>query len=196
MHILDGAGSCWVGLGDPFSIWTTYLKEVVSAWTKVVGYGFGFGLGVISGVRVAPPAAVLLPWLDEELAGDGISLPCFFEMVSIERVLHYLENRHRVHKDVIEFCKSILQRKSIDWDATFHNDLSRPIQNVDLVVTVGDDGTLLKASHLLNDSIPLLGVNSDPTQPQEVKELSNEFDATRSTGYLCAATAKNFEHVR
>ncbi|KAI3755717.1 hypothetical protein L1987_55523 [Smallanthus sonchifolius] len=85
--------------------------------------------------------------------------------------------------------------KSIDWDATFHNDLSQPNQNVDLVVTVGGDGTLLKASHLLNDSIPLLGVNSDPTQPQEVKALSNKFDATRSTGYLRAATVKNFEQI-
>lgn len=27
------------GLGDPVNIWTTCLKEEVSAWTKVVGYG-------------------------------------------------------------------------------------------------------------------------------------------------------------
>ncbi|KAK9074138.1 hypothetical protein SSX86_006735 [Deinandra increscens subsp. villosa] len=111
------------------------------------------------------------------------------------KVLHYLNDRSRVHKDAVEFCKSILQRKSIDWDATFRSNLSRPIQNVDLVVTVGGDGTLLQASHLLDDSIPLLGVNSDPTQPQEVKELGDEFDATRSTGYLCAATVKNFEQI-
>ncbi|URE47429.1 hypothetical protein MUK42_32888 [Musa troglodytarum] len=34
---------------EPVSIWTTCLKEVVSAWTKVVGHGFasqGFGLGL------------------------------------------------------------------------------------------------------------------------------------------------------
>lgn len=29
----------------------------------------------------------------------------------------------------------------------------------------------------------------------QVEALSNEFDATRSTGYLCAATVKNFEEV-
>ena len=28
-----------VGLGDPVNIWTTCLKEEVSACTKVVGYG-------------------------------------------------------------------------------------------------------------------------------------------------------------
>ncbi|KAL8239314.1 hypothetical protein R6Q59_015881 [Mikania micrantha] len=111
------------------------------------------------------------------------------------KVLHYLEDRSRVHKDAIEFCQNILQRKSVDWDATFRSNLSPPVQNVDLVVAIGGDGTLLQASHLLNDSIPLLGVNSDPTQPQEVHEMGDEFDATRSTGYLCAATVKNFEEI-
>ncbi|KAI3676433.1 hypothetical protein L1987_86042 [Smallanthus sonchifolius] len=54
-------------------IWTTCLKEVVSAWIKFVRYGFGSGLGVIGGVWVAPLAPVLLSWLEEEFAGDGIS---------------------------------------------------------------------------------------------------------------------------
>ncbi|KAM0070933.1 putative phosphotransferase with an alcohol group as acceptor [Helianthus debilis subsp. tardiflorus] len=120
---------------------------------------------------------------------NGVSRP------TNPKVLHYLEDRSRVHKNAIEFCKNVLQRKPVDWDATFRSNLSRPIRNVDLVVTVGGDGTLLQASHLLNDSIPLLGVNSDPTIPQEVQEMGNEFDATRSTGYLCAATVKNFEQI-
>lgn len=75
------------------------------------------------------------------------------------------------------------------------NNLSHPIHHVDLVVTVGGDGTLLQASHFLDGSIPVLGVNSDPTQTQEVDKFGNEFDAARSTGYLCAATVKNFEQV-
>jgi hypothetical protein len=29
----------------------------------------------------------------------------------------------------------------------------------------------------------------------QVDELNNEFDARRSTGYLCAATARTFEQV-
>ncbi|KAF6159227.1 hypothetical protein GIB67_031998 [Kingdonia uniflora] len=64
-----------------------------------------------------------------------------------------------------------------------------------MVITIGGDGTLLQASHFMDDSIPVLGVNSDPTQVNEVEEFSNEFDATRSTGYLCAATVKNFKQV-
>lgn len=48
------------------------------------------------------------------------------------------------------------------------SELSGPIHHFDLVVTVGGDGTLLQASHFMDDSIPVLGVNSDPTQPDEV----------------------------
>lgn len=40
--------------------------------------------------------------------------------------------------------------------------LSRIPHRVDLVVTVGGDGTLLAASHQIGDGIPLLGINSAP----------------------------------
>ncbi|KAL0443641.1 UNVERIFIED_CONTAM: putative NADH kinase [Sesamum latifolium] len=108
-------------------------------------------------------------------------------------VLRYLCDRTLAHKNAINFCQNILKKKVVDWKAVFRCDLSEPIRDVDLVVTVGGDGTLLQASHLMDDSIPVLGVNSDPTRPEEVAELNEEFDATRSTGYLCAATANNFE---
>ncbi|XVF18488.1 hypothetical protein REPUB_Repub11eG0026000 [Reevesia pubescens] len=108
------------------------------------------------------------------------------------QVFYYLDNRRKVHKEAINFCQKILQQKSIDWNPIFRNNLSQPICKVDLVVTVGGDGTLLQASHFMDDSIPVLGVNSDPTQAEEVEEFSNEFDAT---GYFCAATAKDFEQV-
>ncbi len=40
--------------------------------------------------------------------------------------------------------------------------LNGDYQGVDLVVSVGGDGTALSASHYLSGTIPLLGVNSDP----------------------------------
>ncbi|KAK8938825.1 putative NADH kinase [Platanthera zijinensis] len=110
-------------------------------------------------------------------------------------ILDHLDDRCRVHKEGIHFCQNVLRRKDLDWEPVFRNNLCRPIHGVDLVVTVGGDGTLLQASHLLDNSIPILGVNSDPTQPEEVDRLSDEFDATRSTGYLCAATKENFEQI-
>lgn len=84
------------------------------------------------------------------------------------QILQFLENRRKVHHDAINFCQAILQKKSIEWKAVHRNNLSQPINDVDLVVTVGGDGTLLQASHLMDDKIPVLGVNSDPTQIDEV----------------------------
>ncbi|CAM8951915.1 unnamed protein product [Rhodiola kirilowii] len=115
--------------------------------------------------------------------------------VTNPHVLDYLDNRCKVHKNAINYCQDVLRRKLVDWESIFRSDLSKPITDVDLVVTVGGDGTLLQASHLMDDCVPVLGVNSDPTQSEEVNEFSNEFDATRSTGYLCGATTRNFEQV-
>ncbi|XP_020676494.1 probable NADH kinase [Dendrobium catenatum] len=111
------------------------------------------------------------------------------------QILNHLDDRCRVHNEGITFCQDVLRRKNLDFEPLFRNNISQPIHGVDLVVTVGGDGTLLQASHLLDNSIPILGVNSDPTQPQEVDEVCDEFDATRSTGYLCAATVANFEQI-
>ncbi|KAK4767864.1 hypothetical protein SAY87_003005 [Trapa incisa] len=115
--------------------------------------------------------------------------------LSNTQILRHLGSRYDVHRDAISFCENILQKKFVDWEAMLRDNLCHPIQNVDMVVTVGGDGTLLHASHFVDDSIPILGVNSDPTNVDEVEEYSNEFDATRSTGYLCAATINNFEQV-
>lgn len=87
------------------------------------------------------------------------------------QLLRHLESRVQIHRDAINLCQDVLRRKLVEWETVFHNNLSHPIRNVDLVVTVGGDGTLLQASHFLDDTIPVLGVNSDPTRPEEVYTL-------------------------
>ncbi|MFS7946730.1 hypothetical protein Hanom_Chr06g00539721 [Helianthus anomalus] len=83
MDILDEVGSgCRVGLDDPVSIWTTCLKEVVSAWMKVVG-GSDLEAG-LGGVWVGLLAVVLQPSLEEEFAGES----CSVEMISIRGVVN------------------------------------------------------------------------------------------------------------
>ena len=76
-----------------------------------------------------------------------------------------------MHLDTVKFCQTILQKKHVEWKAVERKDLSQPINDVDLVVAVGGDGTLLQASHFMDDRIPILGVNSDPTRNDEVHVL-------------------------
>ncbi|XP_052179098.1 NADH kinase isoform X2 [Diospyros lotus] len=133
---------------------------------------------------------LLKPWdafTSLQQHGDGIS------RTVNTKVLSFMEKRYQVHKDAVNFCQDILQKKNVEWQAILCSNLSQPIHDVDLVVTVGGDGTLLQASRFMDDSVPVLGVNSDPTQTEEVEEFSNDFDARRSTGYLCAATVRNFK---
>ncbi|XP_074582662.1 putative NADH kinase isoform X2 [Curcuma longa] len=136
---------------------------------------------------VYPPRPSMLP----SSSASSSSFPSSLN----PKIISYLNSRCKVHKDTIRFCQDVLQSKYVEWEPVTRDNLCRPIRHVDLVITIGGDGTLLRASHFLDDSIPVLGVNSDPTQVEEVNELSDTFDATRSTGYLCAATAKNFEQV-
>lgn len=116
-------------------------------------------------------------------------------LIKNPQILGHLDNRCRVHNDTINFCQDVLRRRLLEWEPVLRSSLCQPIRNVDLVITIGGDGTLLQASHFMDDSIPIFGVNSDPTQAEEVEAFSQEFDATRSTGHLCAATAGNFEQV-
>eukprot|EP01035_Chromulina_nebulosa_P022748 gene22748-29455_t len=54
------------------------------------------------------------------------------------------------------------------------------------------DGTVLNTSSFVDDSIPILGVNSDPTKPEE-RGVTNVKDERRSRGALCALTSYEIE---
>ncbi|MQL78668.1 hypothetical protein Taro_011093 [Colocasia esculenta] len=145
---------------------------------------------VLKPFDVFPPRAA--PELQEARSSFSAAAPSRCNNL---KILRYLDDRCKVHKETIKFCQDVLQRRSLEWQPMLRNNLSEPIHDVDMVVTVGGDGTLLQASHFIDNRIPVLGVNSDPTQSKEVESFINEFDATRSTGYLCSARRENFEQV-
>lgn len=54
------------------------------------------------------------------------------------------------------------------------------LADVDLVVAVGGDGTVLSAAHFLDHgTIPLLGVNSDPISLEETESVKKKSDERR-----------------
>lgn len=70
------------------------------------------------------------------------------------------------------------------------------LADVDLVVAVGGDGTVLSAAHFLDHgTIPLLGINSDPMSEEDKIVKKKKSDERRSHGALCAVTAANMETV-
>ncbi len=56
---------------------------------------------------------------------------------------------------------------------------------MDLVVSVGGDGTALSASHYLSASVPLLGVNSDPCDDIDNSASINPSLRTDSFVFVC-----------
>jgi NAD+ kinase len=115
-------------------------------------------------------------------------------ILSHPQMMGNLLDRHMAHENSVQFCKDVLEQKT-NVQLCLREELISPIRGVDLVVTIGGDGTLLQASHYLDDSIPVPGVNSDPTKSFEVEEKVEWFDASRSTGHLCATTAETFKQV-
>jgi NAD+ kinase len=69
----------------------------------------------------------------------------------------------------------------------------------DLLVAVGGDGTTLNCASFIDDTIPLLGINSDPSTESSrpaCRENNNRGSAhRRSTGKLCAASSLNAANI-
>ena len=106
-----------------------------------------------------------------------------------------LKNRYEVHRQCVDNLVSVLQSIGVKHQVIGRQDLHRGLlQDRDLLIAVGGDGTVLNSSSFVDDSIPVLGVNSDPTRPEELG-VKNVKDERRSRGALCAAKATNLANV-
>lgn len=72
-----------------------------------------------------------------------------------------VELAHEEHVASVRTVRTELRTRGIEVEERT-SPISRPIGKVDLVISVGGDGTLLQASHLVLREVPLLGVNSAP----------------------------------
>lgn len=104
-----------------------------------------------------------------------------------------LLNRYTVHQACVTNVENLLKSVGIKYVKVGREELHRGLlQDKDLVIGVGGDGTILNTSSFLDDSIPVLGVNSDPTRPEE-QGVTNIKDERRSRGALCAVSANNID---
>ncbi|MBI4354218.1 MAG: NAD(+)/NADH kinase [Candidatus Omnitrophica bacterium] len=85
---------------------------------------------------------------------------------------------HQVHQRTLEAVIRAVRDLGMRFDVVYREEL-RSATRYDLVVSVGGDGTLLQASHLV-DGTPVVGVNSDPS---------------RSEAVFCAATRRTVSSI-
>jgi NAD+ kinase len=95
-----------------------------------------------------------------------------------DRSVSRLMAAHDDHLQSIEAARAILEKLDVRPVFRYRSDANRA-EEFDLVVTLGGDGTLLWASHLVGHQ-PMVAIN---TAPQD------------SVGYFCAGTKNNLEET-
>src|SRR5262249_29616850 len=85
---------------------------------------------------------------------------------------------HDDHVQTIQEARSLLERLGVDATFRYRTDEALT-ENFDLVITLGGDGTLLRASHLVGKQ-PMLAINTAPRD---------------SVGYFCGGTRDDLEEV-
>lgn len=102
-----------------------------------------------------------------------------------------LKNRYEVHKSCVDTVTGLLNNLDVIYTVVGREEMHRNyLADTDLVIAVGGDGTVLSTSCFLDNTIPILGVNSDPTLPEE-EGVAKPKDERRSRGALCATSANN-----
>lgn len=90
-----------------------------------------------------------------------------------------LVRAHQAHLGTIEAARKTLSKLGVEAQFRHRSDHTHA-QNVDLVVTLGGDGTLLWASRLVAWNTPIVAINTAPKD---------------SVGYFCAGTRREMPEV-
>ncbi|MDD9951184.1 MAG: NAD(+)/NADH kinase [Zetaproteobacteria bacterium] len=94
--------------------------------------------------------------------------------------LHRLETDHRAHQKSKDLVYKLLAQFGIEFQVVHRRQYWPRLDEVDAVITLGGDGTLLEASHHIdNESLPIFGICSSPM----------------SVGYLCTCDYTNLEQA-
>lgn len=94
-------------------------------------------------------------------------------------VVNRVRLAHEEHVDTLARIEDELSNRGIDFVSLSRSQVADTVEDVDLVISVGGDGTFLDASHALKD-VPVLGVNSSRSS---------------SFGHFCMANRENFSSI-
>lgn len=93
--------------------------------------------------------------------------------------LEELETAHEEHYQSLARVREVLEAKQINFEEISRGDRWPSKNDLDMVVSVGGDGTLLSASHRILTEVPVIGVRS----------------SNSSIGYLCACGYDGIEET-
>jgi hypothetical protein len=87
-----------------------------------------------------------------------------------------LEQRYKAHKQCVNDLLGLLRHHQMNFSCVNRVELDRQhLADIDLMVAVGGDGTVLSAAHFLDHgTIPLLGINSDPNVSTEDRRVTKK----------------------
>jgi NAD+ kinase len=109
-----------------------------------------------------------------------------------------LEQRYKAHKQCVNDLLSVLRKHEVSFSCVNRVELDRQhLADIDLMVAVGGDGTVLSAAHFLDHgTIPLLGVNSDPNVSLEDRKVTKKVvDERRSVKTVVDSELRASEFV-
>jgi NAD+ kinase len=86
---------------------------------------------------------------------------------------------HNEHVETLELLEKELLKRGVEYRSVARSELTQKVTDVDLVISVGGDGTFLDASHSV-DAIPVLGINSS---------------SSSSFGHFCLGNKKNLKEI-
>lgn len=90
----------------------------------------------------------------------------------------FWQSAHNSHMRTLDFVVKEIEKMNIVCHVIDSKSFVAEPDDVDMIVTVGGDGTFLSASHSVNGTLPILGINSDPET---------------SVGFFCSATVNTFK---
>ncbi|MAE43166.1 hypothetical protein CMO93_05320 [Candidatus Woesearchaeota archaeon] len=92
----------------------------------------------------------------------------------------YTKPRNTTEKLTLNLVQKILKKYKINYKNVIREKLSKKlVQNKELVIAVGGDGTFLMASHFIFNKMLMLGVNSDPKCKEGFFMATNKNDFER-----------------
>jgi len=100
-------------------------------------------------------------------------------LLSANPAVAFWKSSHNSHMKTLDIVVSEIQKQNFVCHVIDSKSFVAEPDDVEMVVTVGGDGTLLSASHNVNSALPILAVNSDPST---------------SVGFFCYTTSNTFQN--